>query len=78
MSLGLPIIANSGLGDTDLILKETQNGVILNSFTDDAYAVAAKELLNMKKRIGEIRSGAKQFFTLDLGIEKYDSIYQYC
>ena len=77
MSLGLPIVANSGLGDTDLILKETQNGVVLNAFTDDAYAAAAEKLLNMRKEKLEIRAGAKRFFTLESGIEKYDSVYQY-
>ncbi|MFT6166932.1 MAG: glycosyltransferase involved in cell wall biosynthesis [Vicingaceae bacterium] len=76
MSLGLPIVANSGLGDTDLILKETKSGVVLNQFTELEYQRLANEILNFNGDKEKIREAARQYFTLESGIEKYDSVYK--
>mgnify|MGYP003649148708 CR=1 FL=1 len=76
MSLGLPIVANSGLGDTDLILKATKSGVVLNQFTDSEYKRLASEILNFNGDKDKIREAARQYFTLESGIEKYNSVYK--
>jgi len=76
MSLGLPIVANLGLGDTDMILKETQSGVVLTEFNSAEYERVVKELLDFKRNKEEIRAAAKHFFTLTSGIEKYHSVYK--
>ncbi|MBL4707830.1 MAG: glycosyltransferase [Flavobacteriales bacterium] len=76
MSLGLPILANTGLGDTDMILNETGSGLVINEFSTSEYQKQARNLLNFSKEKGEIRESAKQFFTLESGIEKYDSVYK--
>ena len=76
LSLGLPIAANSGLGDTDIILEKTESGIILKEFNDEEYDRMIKELFKIKKNKSEIRKSAKQFFTLESGIEKYDAVYK--
>jgi glycosyltransferase involved in cell wall biosynthesis len=76
LSLGLPIVANSGLGDTDIILEKTESGIILKEFNDEEYDRMIKELFKIKKNKSEIRKSAKQFFTLESGIEKYDAVYK--
>ena len=75
MSLGLPIVANSGLGDTDMILKETKSGVVLTEFNNSEYDRMVKELFDLKKNKEEIRSSAKRFFTLESGVERYNKTY---
>jgi len=74
--LGLPIVANSGLGDTDAILRETKSGVVLKHFTQSEYQRLAEEILQFEKGKEQTREAAKQYFTLESGIEKYDSIYK--
>jgi glycosyltransferase involved in cell wall biosynthesis len=76
LSLGLPIVANSGLGDTDIILEKTESGIILKEFNDEEYERMIKELFKFKKNKSEIRKSAKQFFTLESGIEKYHAVYK--
>lgn len=76
MSLGLPIVANSGLGDTDMILNKTKCGIVVNEFGSQYYAEAAKKLLTFNKSKEEVRAEALQLFTTEMGIERYDSIYQ--
>ena len=76
LSLGLPIVANSGLGDTDAILRETKSGVVLKHFTQSEYQRLAEEILQFEKGKEQTREAAKQYFTLESGIEKYDSIYK--
>ncbi len=76
MSLGLPIIANSGLGDTDIILNKTKSGLVLNEFTDSEYQKIAQEIIQFKSDKVEIREAATRYFTLDLGINKYHSEYK--
>lgn len=76
MSLGLPILANTGLGDTDIILNRTGSGLVLNEFSTEEYQRQAQKLLNFNKSKTEIRESAKLFFTLESGIEKYDSVYK--
>ena len=76
MSLGLPIVANSGLGDTDMILKETKSGIVLHDFNEDSYNNAVIQLLEFKPEKAEVRAAAQRFFTLSSGIKKYHSVYQ--
>ena len=76
MSLGLPIVANTGLGDTDRILEKTANGILINQFTKKEYGKAADELLKFNKSKEEIRAASLELFTLKSGIEQYDSLYK--
>lgn len=76
MSLGLPIVANSGLGDTDIILSNTKSGIVVNNYESNSLKSAAKELVQFNKTKEEIRAAALTYFTLDSGIQKYHSLYQ--
>lgn len=75
MSLGLPIVSNSGLGDTDKILEATNTGIVVKEFNKAAYEVAAKKLLQFNRSKNEIREVAVQYFSLDAAIEKYREVY---
>lgn len=77
LGIGLPVVCNANVGDVDYIISKSQTGVIVKEFSDEALSVAAHDLMKMKK--GEnIREKAKiveDFFSLDLGIEKYKRAY---
>lgn len=76
MSLGLPIVANTGLGDTDLILNSSNCGVIVKEFNAKYYREAAQELIDFELNKTEVRQEALARFTTEMGIERYDSVYK--
>ena len=74
MALGIPVAANSGVGDVTEILAET-GGVTIDRFDRQSLSAAADRL------IGEttskiIRDRARALFDLRNGIRAYDRIYR--
>lgn len=76
MSLGLPIIANTGLGDTDLILRKTNAGILVENFSNETFKEKAIELLDFKHDNQAIRQSAIDWFSLEGGIDKYEEVYE--
>ena len=77
MSMGIPVITNSGVGDTDEIIQKYNSGVLINEFTESEYQKASKrieEMLAWDKK--ELRKGAIDYFSLEKGIEEYSNIYK--
>ncbi len=75
LSMGKPIVANAGLGDTDIILKENNLGVLVDSFDLESLKNAATKLLNTSFNAEEIRNTAIQEFSLPKAINSYEKIY---
>ncbi len=77
MSMGIPLICNSGIGDTDLIVKEANSGVVCNSFSDASYDEAILLLtktISIEKR-NQIRQSANKYFSLKEGIASYNDLF---
>lgn len=77
MSLGLPLIANPGVGDVDEIVKISSSGYIISNFSKESYLKAVEnipQLLNLDPV--KIRSSCKDIYSLDSAIEKYLNVYQ--
>lgn len=73
MAMGIPLICNSGVGDTDEIVNKYHSGKVISSFDDDNYKKAIKEDITYDPI--EIAKGAKDYFSLEKGVEVYLSIY---
>lgn len=80
LACGLPIIINSGIGDTEEITIQERIGVVLNEFTDQAYNKAIDQMDQLLSEGDALkqrcRSAAEKYFSLDKGIKKYWTIYQ--
>ncbi len=74
-ALDLPIITNSGIGDNDLYFNKYQGGVLLNSFTTEAYENACKNYLNLKQETNHYRKIALESFDTQNAITIYSNIY---
>lgn len=77
LAAGLPIIANSGVGDVDKLINENGVGVLIGSFDDEAYADALRRL----KALGDIgdkcRDVARREFDLKtVGGPRYLRLYK--
>lgn len=77
MAMGIPVITNAGVGDIADIVSKYQSGIVLKDLNENEFqAVAtsiAKGLFFDKKTI---RSGAKEYYDLEIAIEKYHKIYK--
>jgi glycosyltransferase involved in cell wall biosynthesis len=77
MSMGIPIICNADVGDTDKIIRETGTGYVIKNFNDTDYDEAIDDIENLIKIPGErIIQTAEKYYSLEKGIEKYDKIYK--
>jgi glycosyltransferase involved in cell wall biosynthesis len=73
MAMGVPLICNSGVGDTDLIVINYESGVVINDLNKQSYmeAVEKETVCNRSKTI----QGASEYFSLETGVERYTKIY---
>jgi len=71
---GVPVIANSGVGDMDRIIQLSKNGsVLVEDMSDGSLHTAVKKLLAIDKAI-PIRENSREF-DLDAGVAKYAAVY---
>ncbi len=77
LGMGVPIICNGNVGDTEEILAKEDAGLIVNDFNKESYLSAAKEFETLCGSSKEhLRSVAQKHFSLQDGVEKYQSVYK--
>jgi glycosyltransferase involved in cell wall biosynthesis len=76
MAMGIPLICNSGVGDTDWVVEEYHSGVVLRGFEEAQYQKGIEDLLQGNFNAADIRRGADSYFSLKQGAARYLSIYQ--
>ena len=76
LAVGLPVVANSGVGDVADVLLEANGGVAIETFGEAAYNAAIDALETLGGLPGERREKARRRFDLANGIDSYDFIYQ--
>ena len=77
MGMGMLHICNKGVGDVDEIVRQTNCGVVVNTFTDSDYHHAVNELLQKVSHPNpHIRASAFQFYSLEKGVNLYAQAYQ--
>ncbi|MCW3071560.1 MAG: hypothetical protein JWO44_1450 [Bacteroidetes bacterium] len=77
MGLGIPLITNAGIGDSDLILGEAQAGTLINEFSKAEYERVIEQidvLLKLDKT--KIAQASEKYFSLQKGVEKYAAVYE--
>ena len=78
LSMGIPVICNTGIGDTDEMITKSQSGVICKSFDEKEYDRCSAEILNLEKTLDRefTRRKAIELFSLENGVNCYHTIYQ--
>ena len=75
--MGIPIICNDGIGDTSEIITGNSVGIVINKFNLSAYSEAINQIDNIiETPENHIRKVALNLFSLDIGGEKYNNVYQ--
>ncbi len=77
LAMGIPLISNSGVGDVEQIIKESDAGFIIHKFENQEFinAVDAIDVL-LKKAPEDIRNKAQPIYSLDKGIAEYFRSYE--
>ena len=74
MAMGIPVICNTNVGDTDKIVNDYDSGIIINDFSVLSYQHAIEKMTS-EFDTQKIMEGAKDYFSLESGVEKYAAIY---
>ena len=71
MALGIPIICNAGVGDTDMIVRKYNSGLVVDSLKDSKYRKIVDNIHNFSFDFDRIRRGAIDYFSLEKGVASY-------
>lgn len=76
MAMGIPVITNSGVGDVAQIVRSCDGGLVLNSFSQEAYDEVAASLETFPAKAQKIREAAQQIYSLDNAVQSYIALYK--
>ncbi len=77
MSMGVPLICNTGVGDTDKIVENSGSGFCITKFTNEQYIEAISKIPTLSEiSPKKIREGAAKYYSLQNGVSSYTSIYK--
>ena len=77
LGMGLPVIANSGVGDVDRIIEDTNSGILVQEFTNEAYERAVDQIDELLKiPVSTLQDAAKKYYSLEEGVKRYDAVYR--
>lgn len=72
MAMGIPIITNRGVGDSNRIIEASKAGVLIQDFTQESFESC---VLPDRPNLKDIRNFVFEHFSLEKGVEKYREIY---
>ena len=76
IAVGLPIVANGGVGDVARIIAETECGAVIQRFDAASYARPIEEIERSTPTPQERRERALAVYDVALGIDRYDGLYR--
>ncbi len=77
LSMGIPLVCNAGVGDTEMLFADERTCLVLGDFSDDEMMRAIGKIDDLLKTDRSIiRAKALEFFNLGDGIKTYHQIYQ--
>ena len=73
MAMGVPLICNSNVGDTDIIVSRYKAGTVIEEFNEETYK---NNIIHPEDFDPEaIASGAKDYFALQEGVDRFLEVY---
>lgn len=79
LAMGLPVLINAGVGDSERLVRERSLGVVTKDFSDETLVAALKELRTLVEQ-GAVkqrcREAACDIFSLAKGVDSYADIYR--
>lgn len=76
MAMGIPIVCNAGVGDTEEIIQQYQAGAVIHEFTTEAYEAAYLQIIQRNYNREKAIEGACAWYSLQTGVERYAGVYR--
>ncbi|HZH96141.1 MAG TPA: glycosyltransferase [Flavisolibacter sp.] len=77
LSMGIPVVCNSGVGDVERIVTGINAGYIIHDFSEATFTRAVQAIPELvQKSPSLIRNEARDIYSLDIGIEQYAKCYE--
>jgi glycosyltransferase involved in cell wall biosynthesis len=77
MAMGIPVICNRGIGDTDSIVTNYRSGYLVDVNDHSTYLEAVDNFNYIHSlNSASIISGAHEFYSLESGVAKYHTVYK--
>src|SRR5438128_2488327 len=81
LACGLPVIMNTGIGDSDNLITEEKVGALIKDFRLEEYDRVAAHVLSFMSNIEDarrhVRGVAERFFDVrEVGLERYARLYE--
>lgn len=73
MAMGIPLICNAGVGDTDELVSRYHAGLVLNDTSDESLSSFSVDFPGFNRE--KTMQGAKEYFGLEQGVQSYFIIY---
>ncbi|TAE07031.1 MAG: hypothetical protein EAZ95_18720, partial [Bacteroidetes bacterium] len=76
LAMGIPLIANKGIGDTDWLFERYTCGALVENFSKEDYQKAIDSLPTLLQISPEsLRETATAYFGLEEGVKRYAEVY---
>ncbi|MCE2962634.1 MAG: glycosyltransferase [Chitinophagales bacterium] len=76
MAMGIPLICNAGVGDTDVLVKKYEAGYVLSKLTVEDYSLILNKIDLSQFDKSKLRAGALDYASLIGGVRSYAAIYE--
>ena len=80
LASGIPVVINSGIGDTEELVRDNKVGVVARDLNTDSYRTALEELFALIREGDALRQRCRQTarasLLLEDGIERYAALYE--
>jgi len=73
--MGKPIVANSGIGDTDEFILNNELGVLIKDYSKESLKEGAKSLLEANFKADKLRNFALENLSLQRALTSYSGVY---
>lgn len=74
MAMGIPLVCNSGVGDTDIIIQRYKAGTVIETMDENAYKSNLSNPAEFDREMAQ--QGAREYFALKEGVKRYLEVYQ--
>ncbi len=75
MAMGIPVITNGGVGDVKEIVEDYKAGLVVDDFSDAAFAKVIAQIGTSSFDLSAIREGATKFYALENAVATYKKVY---
>jgi hypothetical protein len=76
MSMGIPMVCNADVGDTEFIVQKYKAGICIKHFNRDEYLRAYREIKAGNYDVSLSVQGAEEWYALEKGVNAYHNVYK--